>query len=1090
MAAIFFRFLAIGCLLLPVWAGAATLRVVTTDTYPPYVNRTPNGELEGYAVDIWRLWEKKTGIQVALTASSWADAQRSIRTGQADVIDLIFRTPARESLYDYSPPFAVATAAIYADASISGLHDPQDLKGFMVGAQEGDACVEKLEGAGISSVRTFPTYAALIGAVSDRSVKIFCLDEYPADYYLYRLGLQQKFVKAFDLYRDQFRRAVRKGDTQTLATVNRGMALITAEEDAALREKWMGRPVIFTEYAKRFGQVLIVLALVILGLLVWLRSVRKAVRSRTVELEREKAHLRTLVENSPDVIWLKDRHGVYLACNLPGARLLGREQDDIIGKSDFELFDKAAAEQYRRNDRLALESARPVATEESAVFNDASVHLLETIRTAIIKPDGEVLGILGVARDITERRRQERTIREQGALLREMSGLARIGAWEFDLVTGHVVWTSELARLHETAEGGPRTIPDCLSYYRGEYRAKVEEALTKATSNGEPCDMEVEMVTERGNRKWVRVIARTVVQQGRVVKVRGTMQDVTERRKLEDSMRMANLIYQTSSEATAVTDEANNIVDVNPAFLRQTGDEPAKVIGRKPRMFSSDMHDAAFYQSLWQELGRKDHWQGEIWDRNHDGTAVARLVNIRVIRHRDGRVYRHVIQFYDITAQKRKDELIWKQSNFDSLTGLPNRRLFLDRLEQEIKKAHKAGTALGLMFIDLDRFKQINDTFGRAKGDRVLLEVARRLARCVPDTATLARLEGNAFAIVMSAFEMRPHLEMVAEAVIEAVSVPLAVDDGGCAYVSASVGIALYPDDGSQAEELIKSAEQAMYLAKNEGRGRFNYFSRSLQREAQTKLTLTNDLRHALARKELQVYYQPIVEVASGRIRKAEALLRWNHPIYGTVSPARFIPLAEESGLILEIGDWVFQEAIASIGRWRDRFGSVVEVSVNNSPLQFEQPGQCRWMERFLRTGLPRNSITVEITEGVLVKDSEQVRGCLKRLHDTGVKVSIDDFGTGFSALAYLKHFDVDYLKIDKSFIDHLTEDDSDKALTEAIIDMAHKLGIEAIAEGVETSAQRDMLAVFGCDYIQGYLYSRPVPREIFELLLEPSEAH
>jgi EAL domain-containing protein (putative c-di-GMP-specific phosphodiesterase class I) len=263
-----------------------------------------------------------------------------------------------------------------------------------------------------------------------------------------------------------------------------------------------------------------------------------------------------------------------------------------------------------------------------------------------------------------------------------------------------------------------------------------------------------------------------------------------------------------------------------------------------------------------------------------------------------------------------------------------------------------------------------------------------------------------------------------------------------------------------------------------------------MQREAQAKLTLTNDLRHALERREMHLFYQPIVEIASGRIRKAEALLRWSHPVHGMVSPARFIPLAEESGLIVEIGDWVVQQAISSIERWRTKYGSLVELSVNNSPAQFEQGSQCQWIDRLVRSGLPPDSLTVEITEGVLVKDSDQVRACLKRLHESGAKVSIDDFGTGFSALSYLKHFDVDYLKIDKSFIANLTEDDSDQALTAAIIDMAHKLGIQAIAEGVETRAQRDMLARFGCDYIQGHLYSRAVPREIFELMLEPQAAH
>jgi EAL domain-containing protein (putative c-di-GMP-specific phosphodiesterase class I) len=299
------------------------------------------------------------------------------------------------------------------------------------------------------------------------------------------------------------------------------------------------------------------------------------------------------------------------------------------------------------------------------------------------------------------------------------------------------------------------------------------------------------------------------------------------------------------------------------------------------------------------------------------------------------------------------------------------------------------------------------------------------------------------------------------------------------------VGITVYPDDGASATDLVRNAEHAMYLAKRAGRGRFEYFTPSLQQQARVRLMLTNDLREALARNQLELYYQPIVEVASGRIRKAETLLRWSHPQQGMISPARFIPLAEESGLINQIGEWVLGEAIASADRWRRKYGSVIELSVNISPVQFREAGQPAWLQQLVHSHLPANSITVEITEGVLVSDTEQVQECLRTLHATGTRVSIDDFGTGFSALAYLKRFDIDYLKIDKSFVNHMAENGSDKALTEAIIDMAHRLGIEAIAEGVESQVQRDMLAGFGCDYIQGHFYSEAVPHETFEELLE-----
>jgi diguanylate cyclase (GGDEF)-like protein/PAS domain S-box-containing protein len=1090
MAALAARLAACAALALSLCASAQPLRVVTADNYPPYVYRNPDGAIEGYEVDLWHLWERKTGKPVVLTATNWAEAQRVLLSGKADVIDLIFRTPAREGLYDFSPPFAEVTTAIYTDASISGIHDVANLRGFEVGVQEGDACAETLLGAGIASVHTYPTNAALMAAVSNRNVKIFCLDDYPASYYLYRLGLQRTFVRAFGLYRSAFHRAVRKGNATTLAVVDRGMALISEPERAALRAKWMGQALVGQQIGRQAGEILFALALVILGLVAWLVTVRKAVRSRTTELEREKAQWRGLVENSPDLIWLKDDQGIYRACNQAGERLFGKAKHDIIGKSDFDLFDAAAAARNRERDSAALHARVPLASEERLVFPATGLaRLFETIRTPILNASGALLGVLGVARDISERRRQEQTIREQSELLREMSALARIGAWEVDLASGHVVWTDEAARIHGLEPGDRRDLATFLSCLHGEARVQFQHAFDEAISTGQPSAAEFELTSAAGTGKWVRAICRPVLEEGKAVKVRGTLQDVSERRKLEQSMLTANLIYQSSSEAIALTDEANRVVDANPAYLEQMGVPADEVIGKPPAMFGSVLHDASFYQRIANELAASGHWQGEVWDHGRGGELVARSVNIRVIRHPDGRLYRHVLQFHDITEQKQKDELIWRHTNFDVLTGLPNRRLLLDRLKQAIRKAHAAGAGLGLMFIDLDRFKAVNDAYGREAGDRAMLEVSQRLARAIPETACLGRLEGDRFGVVLGGADQHVQMETVAAAVIAAVGQPIPLEQGQVAYVSAGVGIALYPDDGDQAEELIKNAEHAVYLAKRAGRGRFTYFKPSLQREAQLKLMLTNDLRQALARKELCVHYQPIVEAASGRIRKAEALLRWMHPTYGLIGPARFIPLAEESGLILEIGEWVFQEAIASIEQWRREFGSVIEVSINNSPIQFEQAGICQWMERFLDSGLPRESIAVEITEGLLVSDSDQVRGCLKQLRDIGAKVSIDDFGTGFSALSYLKHFDVDYLKIDKSFIDSLIDDDSDRALTEAIVDMAHKLGIETIAEGVETRAQRDLLAGFGCDYLQGFLYSPAVPRESFSAMIEPQAA-
>ena len=557
----------------------------------------------------------------------------------------------------------------------------------------------------------------------------------------------------------------------------------------------------------------------------------------------------------------------------------------------------------------------------------------------------------------------------------------------------------------------------------------------------------------------------------------------SEKLQAEESMKLAATIYGSSAEAVMVTDENNKIIDVNPAFVSQTGYSLDEVRGKNPSVLQSGRHEKAFYQKMWHDILEKGNWQGELWDRRKDGSLHAKFINISLIRHEDGSVYRHVAQFFDITDRKQKEELIWKQAYFDALTDLPNRRLFQDRLDQQIKKSHRTGTSLALLFIDLDRFKAINDTLGHAKGDQLLEEAANRIVGCVRETDTVARLGGDEFTVILPEFGGHLHLERVAQNIIRELARPFDLGDGDVGYISASIGIALYPDDADNYSNLMQHADQAMYLAKSEGRNRFNYFISSMQQEAQEKLALTNDLRQALVRGELEVYYQPIVEMLSGRITKAEALLRWHHPQRGMIAPSVFIPLAEESGLIIDIGDWVFQETVVAIAQWLKRFGSIIPISVNRSPLQFER-SELNWGSFLSGMGLPGNSITVEITEGMLLKQSEKVRQCLIDYRNDGIEVSIDDFGTGFSALSYLKRFDIDYLKIDRSFISDLTQDENDRALTQAIIVMAQSLGIKVIAEGVEVAEQRNLLMDFGCDFAQGFLYSRPVPKQEFEELL------
>ncbi len=557
---------------------------------------------------------------------------------------------------------------------------------------------------------------------------------------------------------------------------------------------------------------------------------------------------------------------------------------------------------------------------------------------------------------------------------------------------------------------------------------------------------------------------------------------VMERSKDESALRIAAIAFE-SQEGMIIADADARIMRVNKAFTEITGYSSEEVIGHKPNALNSRHQDAQFHDAMWTSLKETGQWSGEVWDKKRNGESFFEKLTITAVKDSDGQVTNYVGSLVDITERKLSEDQIQQLAYYDQLTGLPNRQLFLDRLDQYVRRVTRNNSPLALLFIDLDRFKEVNDTLGHSKGDLLLIEAARRVQQHLRETDTFARLGGDEFAIILPEYGDVTSIERVVESVLSEMSKPFDFDDGSVGLISCSIGIALYPQDAGSSQDLVKHSDQAMYAAKDTGRNRFIYFTSSMQQEAQQKLELKDNLRHALTRGEMEVYFQPIIELSTGRILKAEALLRWHHPKRGSVSPSQFIPLAEEFGLIHDLGNWVFLQVLAFVADWRTRLGHEVQVSVNRSPIEFDR-NDFKWIELLEATGLPGGVITMEITEGLLLKQSDLVQARLLECRNYGIEVSIDDFGTGYSALSYLKQFDIDYLKIDQTFVRSLTTNESSKALVEAIIMMAHKLGIRTIAEGVETEEQRDLLASFGCDYVQGYFYSKPLPASEFEKML------
>lgn len=947
-----------GLLSLAVEAGAPPAQITVTldDNYPPYIFRNSAGSIDGYLVDVWKLWQEKTGIEVKLVATDWAKAQRLLASGQADVIDTIFRTPERERYLEFTPPYADLPVPIYVHRSIGGIANLETLHGFLVGVKEGDACVDMLKAGGVTTLSQHGSYEKIVAEAVAGHLKVFCLDEPPANYLLYKNQADSEFRKAFTLYSGQFHRAVRKGESATLQQVQAGFDQISPAEYKRLENKWMGtqlEPSAWGRYVI-YG-LAIALLLGVVGLL-WGLAMRRLVRTRTQELESERLRLHLLINTLPDMVWLKDPEGVYLACNAEFEQFFGASESEILGSTDYNFVSKELADFFRANDRLAIDAGGARINEEEVAYaSDGHRVMLETIKTPMFDRAGKLVGVLGIGRDITERKRDA------------------------------------------------------------------------------------------------------------------------------EKLRLAGCVFDSTAEGIMIANPAGEIIAVNTAFETITGYSQAEVLGLNPRLLRSGRHQPMFYQGLWAALLEAGLWQGEIWNRRKNGEIYPNWQTISAVKDGAGVTTHFVAVFSDITTIKCSQEALDFLAHHDPLTELPNRTLFHDRLKHALLRRQREEGALAVLFVDLDRFKHINDTLGHPVGDEVLRRVAEAMVAQVRVGDTVARIGGDEFVLLLEDDISLRSVAMVAQKLVDLVSKPFVID-GKELYVTASIGISLCPNDGDDADSLLKNADMAMYKAKQQGRNNFQFYEAEMGKGAHERLVLENALRGAVRRNELFLHYQPQVDLASGRLAGVEALVRWQHPELGLVSPGRFIPVAEEMGVIQEIGDWVLREACSQVVRWRDRGFFVPRMAVNLSMQQLEKAGlESAVAELLSGCNIPASQLELEVTESVIMNQSGRALETLEGLRRLGVFLAIDDFGTGYSSLSYLRQLPVHRLKIDYSFVRDIGRDPNDEAIAMAIISLGHSLGLEVVAEGVERVEQADFLLREACDVAQGYYFDRPVSPDDLE---------
>ena len=547
-----------------------------------------------------------------------------------------------------------------------------------------------------------------------------------------------------------------------------------------------------------------------------------------------------------------------------------------------------------------------------------------------------------------------------------------------------------------------------------------------------------------------------------------------DRRAAEAQERLAAQVFSESHDAITITDANERIVMVNPAFSEITGFDASEVLDRNPSMLSSGRHDPAFYAAMWREIHAQGKWQGEIWNRRKSGEVYPEWLTISRLSNSFGEVTNYMAMFSDISQRKADEERMQWMANFDVLTGLPNRALLQDRFTHDVSVAQRGGSSLALMFMDLDHFKNVNDSLGHGIGDELLISVARRMRQQVREQDTVARLGGDEFVLLLPGTDADGAAHL-AQKVLDAIAQPFQVGEHEL-MVTPSIGIAVYPQDGHDLASLAQHADVAMYRAKEDGRNAYRFFAPAMQLQSQRTLLLEGALRRALERDQLRLHYQPQLSLRTGRVIGVEALLRWNHPELGQVSPAEFIPVAEKSGLILPIGEWVLRTAVGQMVSWIHSGLEPIIMAVNISAVQFRQPNLPELVSHILaEAALAPEYLELELTEGVATDDPKGAIAIMGELRTRGVRMSIDDFGTGYSSLSYLKRFPVYKLKIDQSFVRDIVLDPEDKAIVDAIIGMASSLGLQTIAEGVETLEQLDALRAKGCDEVQGYFFSRPL---------------